>query len=327
MARPLRIQAPGLWHHVMNRGVARGDVFVDSQDREGFLGLLAEVRERWGMRTHAACLMGNHFHLLVEDVQGSLARSMRHVVGVHTQRFNARHNRDGPLFRGRFRSRLVQQERYLAELVRYIHMNPVHAGLVAHAGDYAWSSHGHYLSGEAPAWLVSEEVLRRFGGDAEALDRFVHERLSAERRAELRWDAQPNAVGDAAFVARWQERRERSESTREHAGGAGRESVATDCDAVIEAVSAHFGVSSADVRRGGRGRANVARQAAILISVDHCPQPATVIARALQLHPRSLSAIACRHRHKLGHDEAFRAEVHAVLDRLRADGLKLSTGS
>ncbi len=153
MPRTLRLAFPGAWHHVMNRGLGRRVLFTVDEDRDDFLGLLAEVRLRWGIEVHAATLMTNHYHLLLRDPDGRLSRGMRHLNGVYTQSYNRRHGRDGPLMRGRFKARLVQSEGYLAELVRYIHGNPVEAGLAERAGDYLWSSHRHYLGGQLPGWL------------------------------------------------------------------------------------------------------------------------------------------------------------------------------
>jgi len=154
MARPLRIAVPNGWHHVMNRGLARRVVFGDDDDRQGFLDLLTQCGRRWEVWASAVVLLPNHYHVVLHDRRGNLSRAMRHLDGVYTQRFNRRHNRDGPLMRGRFRSRLVQEERYLLEVVRYVHSNPVRAGLVARAGDYPWSSHRHYLSQrKSPQWL------------------------------------------------------------------------------------------------------------------------------------------------------------------------------
>ena len=120
----------------MNRGGSGQAVFLCDEDREGFLELVGTCTARWGLDTYALVLMTNHYHLLVHDVRGQLVRAMRHLNGVYTQRFNARHGRDGSLFRGRYRSRVVQEERYLAEVVRYIHFNPVRAKMVSRTGDY-----------------------------------------------------------------------------------------------------------------------------------------------------------------------------------------------
>ncbi len=188
MSRPLRIEEPGLWHHVMNRGLERRDILVEEEDFEDFLGLVGEVGPRWDVWSHAVCLLGNHYHLLVHDEGGALGRAMRHINGVHTQRFNRRHGRDGQLMRGRYRSRLVQEEGYLLEVIRYLHTNPTEAGLVRRAGDHPWSSHRHDLQPEAPNWLRRDAVYDRFGADDEgraAFDAFVHERIPDEIRSEL----------------------------------------------------------------------------------------------------------------------------------------------
>ncbi len=144
MARPLRITGAGLVHHIMNRGTARRDIFEDDEERLDFLLDLAEISVRFGVHTLVVVLMDNHYHLVVEDEGNALSNAIGHLNQLHAQRFNGRRGRVGALFQGRFKSRLVQEEVYLAELVRYVHANPVKAGMVARAGDYAWSSHHVY---------------------------------------------------------------------------------------------------------------------------------------------------------------------------------------
>jgi len=164
MARPLRIDYEGALHHTMNRGTDRCLVFLDNQDRLSFLGLLADITDRFGVEVHAYCLMGNHYHLLVATPRANLSRAMRHLDGVYTQRFNRRHDRDGPLMRGRFASVLVQSEVYQARLSAYIHLNPVRARLVRRPGAYRWSSYPAFVGKAAsPDWLVRQEVLAPFG--------------------------------------------------------------------------------------------------------------------------------------------------------------------
>ncbi|MEZ4266866.1 MAG: transposase [Myxococcota bacterium] len=308
----------------MNRGVGRGDVFVDDDDRHGFFELLEDVAERWGLRTHAFCLMGNHFHLLVEDTEGNLARGMRHVLGVYTQRFNRRHGRDGSLFRGRFRSRLVQHEEYLAELVRYIHMNPVQAGLAEHAGDYPWSSHGHYMRGTGPAWLATGEVMGRFGGDPERLDTFVHARVPDEVKAALDPAVNPKLLGDDAFEAAWADRlRGRPGSGPAAADAPGR--LRSAAREVIAAVAAHFHVKPAAIKRAVRGQPNPARHVALLVCLDYTQMSSRDVARALAMHPTSVASLAHRYRKTMAQDPEFRADVQAVLAALRAAPQPAST--
>lgn len=130
MSRPLRIEVPDAWYHVMNRGLRRQPVFSDVEDYQIFLETLRESCERFGVSLGAYCLMPNHYHLLVHTPNANLSRFMRHVNGVYTQRFNRKNSKDGPLFRGRYRALVVDADEYLLQLVRYIHLNPVKAKLV-----------------------------------------------------------------------------------------------------------------------------------------------------------------------------------------------------
>jgi len=165
MARPLRIQYAGAWYHVMNRGAQRQQIFRDDRDYQAFLTLLDETHRMWKVEVHAYCLMPNHYHLLLHTPIANLSRVMRHINGVYTQRFNLKWKRDAQLFRGRFKAILVEEEGYLDELVRYIHLNAVKAGFVRAAGQYMWSSYPYYLgrAGGRPACLVTDFVLRRYG--------------------------------------------------------------------------------------------------------------------------------------------------------------------
>ena len=107
MSRPLRIEYPGAWYHVMNRGRRSEKIFYDKEDYQLFVALLEETSEMWNIRISAYCLMPNHYHILLQTPDGNIARSMRHINGVYTQRFNRRHGVDGQLFRGRYRLRDV----------------------------------------------------------------------------------------------------------------------------------------------------------------------------------------------------------------------------
>jgi REP element-mobilizing transposase RayT len=141
MARSLRVDYPGALHHVTARGNGRTEIFVDDVDRELFLATLGRACERYGTRIHTYCLMSNHYHLLTETTRASLARAMRHLNGVYAQTFNRRHCRPGHLFQGRYKAILIEREPHLLELVRYIVLNPVRAGLVQRAEEWVWSSH------------------------------------------------------------------------------------------------------------------------------------------------------------------------------------------
>jgi REP element-mobilizing transposase RayT len=140
MSRPLRLQLPGGVYHVTARGNDRRPIFEDDDDCARFLIVLASTVARYRLLCHACCLMGNHYHLLVQTPEANLSVAMRHLNGVYTQRFNRRHDRCGHVLQGRFGAQLVDGDAYLREVCRYIVLNPVRAGLVTHPGEWRWSS-------------------------------------------------------------------------------------------------------------------------------------------------------------------------------------------
>jgi putative transposase len=160
MARPLRIEFPGGLYHVTARGNGRQSIFDDDTDRARFLRVLTSVVSRYDVLCHAYCLMGNHYHLLLETPEGNLSRAMRQLNGVYSQAFNRRHQRPGHVLEGRFHAQVVDKDAYLRTVCRYIVLNPVQAGLVAHPGQWLWSSY-RAAAGEAPvpAFLTVDWVL------------------------------------------------------------------------------------------------------------------------------------------------------------------------
>ena len=130
----------------MNRGRRAESIFSDKQDYLMFIDLLIEISEMWKVNVVAYCLMPNHYHILLQTPDGNISRCMRHLNGVYTQRYNSRYGYDGQLFRGRYKSILVCDDSHLLQLVRYIHKNPVKAGLAKDLPDYQWSSYKGYVS-------------------------------------------------------------------------------------------------------------------------------------------------------------------------------------
>src|SRR3954466_1537135 len=130
MARSLRIQCAGLTYHVTARGVRRLHIYLDDVDRRQFLVILAAVVERYDLRCHAYCEMSNHYHLALTTREANLSRAMQQLNGDYAQWWNWRHERVGHVFQGRFNAQVVQDGRYLANVCRYIVLNPVRAGIV-----------------------------------------------------------------------------------------------------------------------------------------------------------------------------------------------------
>ncbi|HEU5055104.1 MAG TPA: transposase [Kofleriaceae bacterium] len=147
MARPYRIELAGGFFHVASRGNARQAIFLDDRDRTSFLRVLREQITRFGWRCPAFCLMGNHFHLLLQTPRPNLSDGMRDLKSQYARRFHAEHGTDGALFRPRFWSQLVADDDYLLATSRYIALNPVRAGLVERAEDWPWNSFGDLITG------------------------------------------------------------------------------------------------------------------------------------------------------------------------------------
>ena len=199
MARPIRVEFEGAVYHVMARGNERRAVFRDDNDRQRFLETLAEIVERFGVRVHAYCLMGNHYHLLVGTPRGNLSQAVGWLQVTYTVRFNRRHRRSGHLFQGRFKAHLVEADEYARWLVIYVHLNPVRprrkgeiiAGERAQELDrYEWSSHRDYAGlRKASEWLCLDWL--RYWGASPAEARRAYRRevaLAFGKRVENRWE-------------------------------------------------------------------------------------------------------------------------------------------
>ena len=181
MARKPRIHFPGAVYHVILRGNAGHPVFSGDIDRFRFFFLLQEGTERFGYRVHAFCLMDNHIHLVLQVGDQSLSKGMHNLSFRFTRWMNYRRGRNGHLFQGRYKANLVDADNYLLELVRYVHLNPVRAGMVSSPADYRWGSHNAYLGNELFPWLCTEFVLSQFHSEANAARKAYSAFVLAER--------------------------------------------------------------------------------------------------------------------------------------------------
>lgn len=205
MTRPLRIQYPEAWYHAMNRGRNQDALFIDNTDYSTFIDLLQEAGAMWKIKIAAYCLMTNHYHLLVQTPQANLDRCMRHINGIYTQRFNRRYKMDGQLFRGRYKAILVDADNYLLELVRYIHLNPVRAGIVRRPEEYLWSSHRGYLTeSDKWKWLQKEFVFGMLNenkaGRERAFLNFIGQGDSKDIKNFYEKKSLPSVLGSEGFI-------------------------------------------------------------------------------------------------------------------------------
>ena len=205
MARPLRLQYPGACYHVTSRGNEKKSIFRNQKDREKFLAYLESAVVRYGAIIHVWCLMGNHYHLFLETPAGNLSQIMRHINGAYTTYFNVKWKRTGHLFQGRYKAILVEADQYAAELSRYIHLNPVRAGIVDAPEGYLWSSYRSYIGQNTPpAWLKTEFILGYFDGKTAGAKNgyreFVEERLKSEYSSPLLATVASTLLGSPEFV-------------------------------------------------------------------------------------------------------------------------------
>ena len=180
MPRPPRLHVPGAFYHVTLRGNHRQDIFFKPADRRLFNELTAEVIDRFTARLHAYCLMTNHVHLLVQVGDAPLGRLMLRIAGRYARTVQRQLHTTGHLFEKRYYPLLVDADEYLLELLRYIHLNPVRAHMVASANDYPWSSHHAYLGVQDQPWVTTDSALSMFHGQRDravaAYARFMVER-------------------------------------------------------------------------------------------------------------------------------------------------------
>ena len=209
MARPLRLEYPGALYHVTSRGNARARIFLDDDDHRRFLDLLGAVCARHNWRIPAYCLMGNHYHVVLETPEPTLCKGMRQLNGVYTQDFNRRHRKSGHVFQGRYTAIVVDKDKYLLELARYVVLNPVRAAMVKSPGQWPWSSYRATIGKTpTPPWLNIDFLLAQFSArKGEARERYV--RFVAEGREQPTiWTQLRGQIylGDEAFIKKLHQR-------------------------------------------------------------------------------------------------------------------------
>ena len=190
MARPIRLHIPHAFYHVMSRGNAKQTIFAGEADYRRFLELLGATSSRFGVLCRAYCLMGNHFHLLLQPDTCPVSRMMQQLNSGYSQSFNRRHERVGHVLQGRFKSLLVDRDEYFLQVLRYIMLNPVRADLVDDPGAWRWSSFRATAGlSEAPSFLALDDVWRMFApSESEARRRFVAF-VDAGRGLKPPWEA------------------------------------------------------------------------------------------------------------------------------------------
>ena len=267
MSRPLRIEFPNAWYHVMNRGRRAENIFIDQNDFKAFLDLLKETADTWNIKVAAYCLISNHYHILLQTPEANISRSMRHLNGVYTQRFNRRHKVDGPLFKGRYKSIVVGADQYLLQLVRYIHKNPVKAGLVEKPDQYTWSSHKGYLSvARKWDWLYKDFIFSLLTTKKQNWVNLYKKFMSMEDEQEVdqivarkKW---PSMIGTDEFID-WIKSKYYLSRTDEDVPET--KQLIPDQTKIVGAVCNYYGIDRDDLYKSQRGFFNESRNVAIYL--------------------------------------------------------------
>ncbi len=212
MARLPRLTLAGVPHHVIQRGNNRQNVFRGPEDFQTFLGLLLDYSRQFDVAIHAYVLMDNHFHLLATpQTADGLPQMMQALGRRYVRYFNDRYQRTGTLWEGRYRSTIIESERYLLTCMTYLDLNPVRAGMVAHAQDYPWSSHAHYIGQRTDRLITPHALLWNMGNTPfareDAYARRVADGLNPQQQTEITDSALKGwALGSPGFLQQAQQR-------------------------------------------------------------------------------------------------------------------------
>ena len=319
MPRPLRIQYPDAWYHVMNRGRRGDEVFTEAKDYLCFVDLLKEIVEAYTVKVAAYCLMPNHYHLLLQTPVSNLSRAMRHLNGVYTQRYNRTYHGDGQLFRGRYKAILVEADSYLLELLRYIHRNPLEANLVDNLQNYNWSSHKGYVSkAKKWDWVYKRFALSLFSKDhtqsIKLYKHFISQEVPDEINKILGRGKLPPVLGSKKFIAK---AKASLFSDKSHEEVPEAKILAPDPDRILGAVSRFYDVGMDDLLRSRRGYFNEPRSVALYLTRRLRGDTLKEVGQVFGINKNStISSSIDRVKREMRRDKGMRLRVEALIQIL-----------
>jgi len=308
MARNPRIHLPGGYYHVMLRGNGGSDIFFTAADRKHFLLLLQEGIARYEHRVHAFCLMGNHVHLLIQVGSEPLSKIIQNLSFRYTRYINQQRNAVGHLFQGRFKAILVDADSYLLELARYIHLNPIRAGLCKTVGDYEWSSYHAYMGSEVIPWLYQQDILVRFSNDESVarsrLLEFTYQGMGETKREDFhRGSHLGQVLGDDHFA-------ERAVNESGYPGMIKPPSV----QCIVDVICKEYVVDQSVLYEPGRGRKySEARAMAAFVVQGLEGVTLTLLAKEMGRELSAISQAAGRLHQKMNGDELLRKKAKAIV--------------
>ena len=299
----------------MNRGRQGKSIFRRKEDYLVFIDMLKETVDMWNLRVAAYCLMSNHYHLLINTPDANLSRCMRHLNGIYTQRFNRSHLLDGQLFRGRYKAILVEGGSYLLELLRYVHRNPLQAGLVKVLDKYPWSSHQGYLSDAKKwNWLYKDFILSLFSDDKVAGRKiyrgFVTKGTPEEINSIFDRKNLPSALGSESFLA-WVKGTFFSRTRHKEIPES--RALSPDAERIKEEVCRNYGVERVDLYRSRRGILNEPRNMAIYLLRNMRGDNLEKIGREFNISRfSSVSSVVVRMKVKISKNRPLRKRIEEM---------------
>lgn len=315
MPRAARIDIPGVLYHVIVRGIERRDIFLDDDDRHSFVQRMSSLLEKTNTRCLAWALIPNHFHLLIRTSDVKLATFMRRLLTGYAVVFNLRHNRSGHLFQNRYKSIICQEDAYLLELVRYIHLNPIRAHTVTELerlDHYRWAGHAVIMGKQEMKGQDTDSILRLFGTAIAKARReykaFVVDGIPQGKRNDLvgkftdlgqksKGTVDSRVLGDLEFA----------EEIRERESTVDRIESRTPIAEIASNAATVFGIPMRAISAGGRREAAVKARSMVCFMALEEGHSATNVARYLGMTRNGVMIAAKRH-------EPITTPLYAILD-------------
>jgi len=317
MARPLRIEYEGAFYHVTSRGNERRRIFLAKSDYNQFKRYLKGAQEKYGYHLHSYVLMSNHYHLIIETPERNLSKLMQYINGSYTNFFNRRTGRSGHLFQGRYKAILVDVDSYLLQLSRYIHLNPVRAGIVEQPQGYPHSSYKSFISKKGEEIITRDLIWRMISKDK----RYGPSRYRSFVERELEWKLENPlegvyaglVLGGKSFIREALGRLKDNVYRREEVSHRRALQTRYEAEEIAELVSEHFGVSA----EGLLGRRNDRRNLLIYLLKNQTGMTNKEIGEFVGgLSYSGVSRVEQRFVEKLKKHRALNKDLKAVLRKM-----------
>ncbi|VAX34102.1 FIG00679443: hypothetical protein [hydrothermal vent metagenome] len=299
MARPLRIEYKGAVYHILSRGNQGEEIFSDDSDREYFVEILQRAKEKYGIEVYAYCIMGNHYHLLISTPEGELTKAMHFIGSSYGSYLRRYRGLTGHVFAGRYKSLCVEKDSYLLELSRYIHLNPVRAGIVKSPERYPWSSYRYYIGKKTiPDWLSTEWLIDKCGKRLKTRQRKYREYVEAGIKNQTEYPVEKIVgqaiLGSKEFVKKVLKGLKKTRKLKDVTAKKAFEGK-IELDELYQEVSEYYGIK--DLRKSEKARGSDERRAQemfVYLAKEHT----SALNREIAARVGDISASAVSHQYK-----------------------------